>query len=322
VPRFAATWDRTLRVVTLVVVVLLAAVVGAIAFATARAEGPAALVAGVAALVTVILGVTWSLAPRAFAVEDGQVRIERPLRPIAIPIRSIRSAGLLPRAALRGALRLGGSGGLFGYYGRSWSRSLGAFRLYATRRDGLVRVDTPDERFVLSPEAPERFLEEVLARAPGARIAGDAPAERFPVGRRTKLSLAAALALIPLGLAAALGASWAWTPVGAHVSPDAVVVERRWAWPAEIPLAEIRGAEVLPPEALRGARRVAGYSGGGIHYGRFHSGALGGFQLYAWQGGPAVLLETSGGRVVLTPDDPGQLVAEVTEAIGARGSAR
>jgi len=322
VPRFAAPWDRTLRAATLVAVVLLAAVVGVIAVLTARAGGPPALVAGAAALVAATLGVTWSLAPRAFAVEAGEVRIERPLRPIAIPIRSIRSAGLLPRAALRGALRLGGSGGLFGYYGRFWSRSLGAFRLYATRRDGLVRIDTPEERFVLSPEAPERFLEEVLARAPGARIAGDAPAERFPVGRRTKLAIAAALALIPLGLAAVLGASFAWTPVGARVSPDAVVIERRWAWPAEIPLAEIHGAEVLPPGALRGARRVAGYSGGGIHYGRFQSEALGGFQLYAWQGGPAVLLETSGGRVVLTPDDPGELVAEVTEAIRARGSAR
>jgi hypothetical protein len=314
-PRFSAPWDRTLRVTTVVVVILLAAVVGTIAVATVSAGAPPALVAGVAALVAAILGATWSLAPRGFAVEAGQVRIERPLRAIAIPVRSIRSAGLLPKGALRGALRLGGSGGLFGYYGRFWSRSLGAFRLYATRRDGLVRIDTPEERFVLSPEAPERFLEEVLARAPDARAGGEAPVERRPVGRRAKLGIAAAIALVPLAVAAILGASWAWAPVGARVSPDAVVVERRWAGPVEIPLAEILGAEVLPPEALRGVRRVAGHSGGGVHYGRFRSEALGGFQLYAWRRGPAVLLETSDGRVVLTPEDPVGFVAEVTAAI-------
>jgi len=318
-PRFAAPWDRTLRVTTLVVVVLLAAVVGIIGVATVRAGAPAALVAGVAALVAAILGAAWSLAPRAFAVEASQVRIERPLRPIAIPVRSIRSAGLLPEGALRGALRLGGSGGLFGYYGRFWSRGLGAFRLYATRRDGLVWIDTPDERFVLSPDAPERFLEEVLARAPNVRDAGGAPAERRPVGRRAKLGIAAAIAIVPLAVAAILGASWAWAPVGARVSPDAVVVERRWAGPVEIPLAEIRSAEVLPPEALRGARRVAGHSGGGVHYGRFQSEALGGFQLYAWRRGPAVLLETSDGRVVLTPEEPERFVAQVTETIAPRG---
>jgi hypothetical protein len=315
-PRFAAPWDRTLRVTTFAVVLLLAAAAVAFAFVAVRAAVPIEIVAGTAALVAVLLAATFSLAPRSFAVEGGQVRIERPLRPIAIPVRRIRSAGLLPPGALRGALRLGGSGGLFGYYGRFWSRTLGAFRLYATRREGLVRIDTPDERFVLSPDAPERFLEEVLARAPEARTAGDAPVERRPASRRAKLAFVAAIALVPLAVAGVLGASWGFSPVGARVSADAVVVERRWAGPVEIPLAEIREAEVLPPEALRGARRVAGYSGGGVHYGRFHSDALGGFQLYAWRRGPAVLLETSDGRVVLTPEDPERFVAQVTEAIG------
>ncbi|HSN89935.1 MAG TPA: PH domain-containing protein, partial [Anaeromyxobacteraceae bacterium] len=230
-PRFGAPWDRTLRAVTVAAVVLLALAVAVFALVAARADLPAALSAAVAALAAALVGATWALAPRGFSVEAGQVRVERPLRPVAIAAASIRSAGLLPPDALRGALRLGGSGGLFGYYGRFWSRSLGSFRLYATRRVGLVRIDTVDERFVLSPEPPERFLEEVVTRAPQARAAGDAPPPPRPLGRGLKLGLAAALAIVPLAVAGILGASQAWTPVGSRLTEEAVVIERRWASP-------------------------------------------------------------------------------------------
>lgn len=316
--RFAAPWDRTLRITTAAVVLLLAAAAATFAYVALRAGVPFEIFLGIAALVALILGAAWALAPRGFAVEAGQVRIERPLRSIAIPIRTIRSAGPLPAGALRGAMRLGGSGGLFGYYGRFWSRTLGAFRLYATRREGLVRLDTPDDRFVLSPDRPERFLEEVLARAPEARSEAGAPLPARPAGRRAWLAIGAAILLVPLAVLGILGASWAFSPVGARVTDAAVVVDRRWARPVEIPIAEIRSAEVLPPVALRGARRVAGFSGGGVHYGRFQSQSLGGFQLYAWRRGPVVLLETSDGRVVLTPEEPERFAAEVAEAVGRR----
>ncbi|HSN91266.1 MAG TPA: PH domain-containing protein, partial [Anaeromyxobacteraceae bacterium] len=94
------------------------------------------------------------------------------------------------------------------------------------------------------------------------------------------------------------------------------------ASPLEIPIAGIREAEVLPPEALRGLRRVAGYSGGGVHHGRFRSDALGSFRLYAWRGGPWVLLETSDGRVVLSPEEPERFAEAVARAVAARGGRR
>jgi hypothetical protein len=319
-PRFAAPWDRTLRVTTALVLVLLAAALAALAWVVARAGAPAGIAGAVALLVGLLfaatVGATWALAPRAFAVEGGAIGVERPLRAIAIPVAAVRSAGLLPPGALRGALRLGGSAGLFGYYGRFWSRSLGAFRLYATRREGLVRIDTGDDRFVLSPGDPERFLAEVLARAPRAASPAGVPAPVRRVSRRTKLALAAGIAIVPLAVGATLAASWAQAPVAARVSPEAVIVERRWTDAVEIPLARVRGAAVLSPAALRGLRRVAGYSGSDVHHGRFRSDALGEFQLYAWRRGPAVLLETSGRPVVLTPDDPDRFVAEVERALG------
>jgi hypothetical protein len=210
-------------------------------------------------------------------------------------------------------MRVAGSGGLFGYYGRFWNRSLGAFRAYATRRSDLVRVDTADERFVLSPDAPDRFLDELCARAPSAaRATAYEPLERRPVPRRTWLLVAALVGIVPLAAGAIALAIYAWTPYAAAVEGGAIRIERRLASPVVIPLAEVRGAERLSRERASGLHRVAGTSvPGGPHYGHFRSRALGDLQLYAWRPGGHVLLETDRGRVVVTPDDPGAFVSAV-----------
>lgn len=169
---FAARWDRGLKVSTVIVVLLLAATGIGVPLHAAASSGRGdlellGLVATLPALAT--LGLTAALAPRGYAIEGSALRIARPLAPVAIPLREITFVGLLPPEALRGALRLLATSGLFGHFGRFRSGALGDFRLYATRRDGLVRVDTARGRFVLSPEHPERFLEAVAAVAPAAR---------------------------------------------------------------------------------------------------------------------------------------------------------
>jgi hypothetical protein len=317
--RFAAPWDRALRVSTPFALLVLLAGTGALAFLTGRAGGgatPVAMAAGV--LVLAGVGLVGALAPRGFAVEAGVIRVERGIRPVEIPLASVRAIAPAPPGALRGALRLGGAGGIFGYYGRYWTRGLGSFRLYATRREALVLVDTDRERFVLSPEPAVAFVEEVLARAPHATADAGAPVAPRPLGRSAKAGIAAVVLAVPAAVGAVLVATWAYAPVGARVTDGAVVVDRRWAGPDAIPLAEVRGAMLLPPEALRGARRISGVALAGMRYGRFRSDYLGPFQLYAWHAGPAVLLATRKERIVLTPEDPERFVEDVNGAVAAR----
>ena len=62
---------------------------------------------------------------------------------------------------------------------------------------------------------------------------------------------------------------------------------------------------------------MTGTSGfGSVAFGRFRSSTLGDFQLYAWGRGPWVLLETDGGPVVLTPEEPARFLAEVRAGMG------
>lgn len=319
--RYAAPWDRKLKVSTFL---FLAVVVGLAGWLAAQDLGPRGPLPAPVRLVPLLLGaiavLAWALAPRGFTVEAGRVRVERRLRPVEIPLREVRLAEMLPDGALGGSVRLWGAGGVFGYYGRFWSRPLGQYRLYATRAAGLVRLVTPVGTFVLSPEPPGRFVEEVLARAPGIRAPGAVESGTAGAGTAGEAAAPRWFRLLPVGLLAVLGlalsvavaASWAWAPRSAAVQGGEVVIERCWAGPERIPLSTVTGARPLGPEDFRGWRRVSGVAlFGQASYGRYRSDALGPFQLYSWRRGPHVLLETTAGKVVLTPDDWRAFLEEV-----------
>lgn len=311
---FDSPWDRALRISTWLVGAL---AVGACALVlgwtwpllgrTPVAAWPA-LLAPVAVLVA--LALAWALAPRGFAISGGKLVVERLLFPVEVRLGDVRSVTVLPDGALRGCIRVAGTSGFCGYYGRFWGRSLGSFRLYATRTRGLVRLDTTRGRFLLSPVPPERFVAAVLERAPQAT--GETPLEAAPAAPAGRTWLAVALVV---AVAAAAGgvlfAVYGRAPVSARVGDDAVRIERRWAGPVEIPLASIRSAAPLTAEQRRGWVRTAGTATGSFAYGRFRAPGLGPFELYAWRRGGWVLLETDGGRVVISADDPQGFADEV-----------
>ena len=108
-------------------------------------------------LLVVVLVLSAVLAPRAYLIERSRLTIERGWLPIQLPLSDIKDARLMERTELRGSIRTLASGGLFGIYGRFWSRSLGHFRMYARRADGFVLIDA-GTRYVVSPESPAEFV--------------------------------------------------------------------------------------------------------------------------------------------------------------------
>jgi hypothetical protein len=192
--RFEAPWDGLLKVTTALSVVL---GVGLLLFASiALLPSRGALGGLIVAAAGVTQLLTWALAPKAYAIEAGTLRVERPLFPVDVPLSTIRAARPLADEAFRGSRRVAGSGGAFGYYGRFWSPRLGSFRLLATRRRELVLVDTEAERFVLSPDTPDRFLDALLSRASRAvREDPGAPLVPRPTALRTWMGIASLVAL-------------------------------------------------------------------------------------------------------------------------------
>jgi hypothetical protein len=175
-PRYASPWDRALKLTTGLVVLLVGAIGLATLFLRSSVSGdPVAgrMFLAVPIFCVVLLLGLWALAPQGFSIERGAIRVERALRPVEIPLRDVVAAGVLPDGGLGRAVRVFGASGAFGHYGRFWSRPVGHFRMYATRSHGLVRILSTGGTFILSPEPAARFVEEVLARAPAARLAGD-----------------------------------------------------------------------------------------------------------------------------------------------------
>jgi len=81
-------------------------------------------------------------------------------RVLATSIASVRAIG---RDELGTMLRLWGVGGVFGGFGRFWSRKIGRLSVYATRRDGLVLIERHDGRPILiTPADPDGFVDAVV----------------------------------------------------------------------------------------------------------------------------------------------------------------
>ena len=113
--------------------------------------------------------VAWALSPCGVELEGGELRIlRRAWRAASYPLAQVEQVRRLPPRWMLGTWKTMGNGGLFGYYG--WFYRQGPVRMFASRGDRLVELVVGGGRIVVSPDDPERFVEALLATAPGARV--------------------------------------------------------------------------------------------------------------------------------------------------------
>ncbi|HNW44362.1 MAG TPA: PH domain-containing protein [Elusimicrobiales bacterium] len=161
--------DKLLRITTRVVWLVLALPPAAMAahryFALGRpgSAPPAAVIAAVTLLVAAIAYFTHALAPRGFALNDIELVIDRPMRPVTIPLSSVTEVRRLDDSELKGTLRAMGASGFYGHYGWFWNKRLGKFLLYSGRLKDLVLLRTHTGVFVLGPEDTESFAADLRA---------------------------------------------------------------------------------------------------------------------------------------------------------------
>lgn len=115
---------------------------------------------GAAALVAVVIAISWQMRPARYEVSDEAVRIVRawPFKSIEIPkaeIKDVRPVKLSTRT-----IRTCGVGGLFGTGGWFWNKELGHFFVAMTNGHSLVLISNGG-KFVISPENPDRFIQDL-----------------------------------------------------------------------------------------------------------------------------------------------------------------
>ncbi|MEW5248794.1 PH domain-containing protein [Microbulbifer sp. 2201CG32-9] len=153
---FQAPWGRQLKWISALSAALLLAIP---AFLMVEAPDTPSLLHRIAvALPPAILVLGALFAIRGYAIQNNTLTILRPGWKTRIPLQGLVETRVDPQA-MKGATRLFGNNGLFGYIGLFQSDRLGRFRAFATDPDKAVVLRFTGRTLVITPDKPERLVE-------------------------------------------------------------------------------------------------------------------------------------------------------------------
>jgi multisubunit Na+/H+ antiporter MnhF subunit len=127
-----------------------------------KAPGMEMRIMGVS-LISIMIGVlvfSYLLAPEGYLIDANKLTIVRPLSSIVIPLIEVSGAEAATPELMSGSIRLLGSGGLWGYYGKYQNDQLGRYYMYARRTTELVLIRSR-ENYVVAPERPLEFIQRL-----------------------------------------------------------------------------------------------------------------------------------------------------------------
>lgn len=158
------TLDRLARFITISVIVLLVVSSGAMILWLSHEAAPGehiALIVCTGLLMLLLPILTRYYAPYAYSITAKELIIHCHSGRKIISVKSIKSARMLQNDETRGALRLFGVGGMFGYYGTYYFPKIGSLKLYATHRSLLILIETEKGKWVISPDDARDFVNAI-----------------------------------------------------------------------------------------------------------------------------------------------------------------
>ena len=105
-----------------------------------------------------ILVGAWVYSPKAYFLSDKDIRIERPINSMTIPLKSIKKVESIEINLFK-TIRKWGNGGLYSMTGSFYNRTHGSFWMYA-KNDNYVMIHA-DEKYVVSPDDKALFIQSV-----------------------------------------------------------------------------------------------------------------------------------------------------------------
>lgn len=283
---FATSFDSTTKIVSGLIVAL--AVGLPIAFwQIPFAAGMCLLLMGV----TVAVG--YGLSARGYVVEPREIRVLRLLGDVVIPLENVTRAEAARPEDMSGAIRVAGSGGLFGYYGLYRTSGLGLCRWFVTNRANAAVVSASGKTYVFSPDNVNGFVSAIRSSVPVREAESTQASFRSYITARSVWAAAAAV-LAVAGLIVAV-MSYSPGPPRYTVTGDSLTIHDRF-YPvtlqrSQVDLGRARVIDLAVDRSWRPTARTNGFSNS--HY---HSG------WYRVAGGDKVLLyRASGQKLVLLP---------------------
>jgi hypothetical protein len=157
---FSVSYDRTTKIITAVVCVILAVV-------PLSTKIPA-----IGALGWVLIAVCYAYSPLGYTIADRSIFVKRLIGRVRISLDGVREIRRATAEDFRGCLRLWGSGGLFGYYGLFRTSNLEKSTWYVSNRGKAVVLITETKTALFSPDDVDGFLAAVRAQIPVQEMDG------------------------------------------------------------------------------------------------------------------------------------------------------
>jgi hypothetical protein len=108
----------------------------------------------------IVLSIPYLFKPSGFKLTSEDLKIERPLNTITIPYNQILH--IQTGKWTWKAVRLGGSGGLYGYLGLFHLFGIGRVWMYTTNRHKMVLIETNEgTKYAFSPQNLEDFVTQL-----------------------------------------------------------------------------------------------------------------------------------------------------------------
>jgi len=242
-----------------------------------------------------VILVSYALAPRGYAISGGTLLVKRRLwRGFSIPLESVREPRPATADDLRGALRLWGNGGVFGYYGLFQTARLGKCRWFLTNRSNAVVLVRDEKTVVVSPDDVAGFLAAVRAMAPVSET--DAKAQPRPASATESSGLWVGVGIAAIALAiVGFAFLYAPGPPKLTLTPQTLEIHDRF-YPftlsaADVDVAGIGVVDIATDPEWRPAARTNGFANAHYRSGWFRNAS----------GRTALMYWASGNRLVLLP---------------------
>ena len=154
---YKAPWGISLIVISsLVTVVCIAVAIHLLASGRAwGALGPLAIICG---------GLLFTI--RGYTITADAILVHRLFWSTRLPLSGLRSAEVAPDI-MRSGIRLCGNGGLFSFAGWFRNKALGVYRSFVTDLHRTVVLRFADRRVVVSPSAPNDFVDNIRTHSQG-----------------------------------------------------------------------------------------------------------------------------------------------------------
>ncbi len=296
---FSVSYDRTTRIVSAVVCAGLAA-------ASIAVPSP-----WFPLLALAIVALSWAWSPRGYVVAEDAIRVKRLIGSAHVPLAGLREARRAGPEDFRRAIRLFGSGGLFGYYGLFSTRTLGRSYWYVTDRSKAVVVITGAKTAVFSPDDVDGFIAAIGAP--------EAPAGAPPAPRWSPLPAILIGAAVGGAVIAFVLASLYYSPglPGYTLTRDTLAIHDKF-YPVtlgarDVDVARIRVVDLREEPGWRPTMRTNGFGNLRYRSGWFRVANGKSVRLYRESGARLVLLPARNGAapVLLEVKAPEQFVQQV-----------